>query len=165
VSTLLLPLFIDDPVVKPNKPRYRLPVYRVELVREQHLAADNEIVTAPSEVAAIFRRLHENADREHLVVFCLDAKNCLRAINTVSVGDLSSAIVSPREVFKPAVIANAAGIILIHNHPSGDPTPSHDDIAVTRRISECGRLLGIELLDHVVVGEKAHTSLRERGFV
>ena len=164
MDTLTLPLFsVSDN--RSIQHIYELPVYRVELIRERYVTAETDLVTQPDHVCAIFRQVHRNPDREHLVVFCLDAKNRLRAINTVSVGDLSSAIVSPREVFKPAVLANAASIILIHNHPSGDPTPSPDDIAVTRRITECGRLLGIELLVHVVVGDDMHTSLKERGFL
>jgi len=144
---------------------YRLPVYRVELVREKSLKSQVRTISAPVEVASVFEKLHANTDRESLVVLCLDTKHGVRAINTVSIGDLSSAIVSPREVFKPAILANSANIILIHNHPSGDPSPSREDIQITRRIAECGRLLDIELLDHVVVADSGYVSLKERGLL
>jgi DNA repair protein RadC len=84
----------------------------------------------------------------------------------VSVGDLSSALVHPREVFKPAILSNAASVILAHNHPSGDPQPSPEDCAVTRRLQEAGQILGIEVLDHVIIGDASRwASLREKGLM
>jgi DNA repair protein RadC len=90
-------------------------------------------------------------------------KNNVRGVNTVSIGDLGSATAHPREVFKPAILANAASILMLHNHPSGDPTPSADDIDVSRRINDAGQLLGIELLDHVVIGGDSFVSMKEKG--
>ena len=100
------------------------------------------------------------------MVLMLDTKNRVIGINTVSVGILDSALVHPREVFKPAILCNASSIILAHNHPSGDPSPSFEDQRVTKRIKEAGDLLGIEVLDHVVVGEQGRfCSLKERGMM
>ena len=93
----------------------------------------------------------------------MNTKNQVLAIKTVSVGDLSSSIVHPREVFKDAVLASAASLIIAHNHPSGDPTPSAEDIAVTRRLMDAGEILGIELLDHIIIGDGVFVSLKERG--
>jgi DNA repair protein RadC len=109
--------------------------------------------------------LHEwrAARREHFVGFYLNARNQLLARSLVSVGSLSASIVHPREVFEPAIVRGAAGVIVAHNHPSGDPEPSPEDIAVTRRLADAGTLLGIELLDHVVVAERGYVSLKARG--
>lgn len=103
------------------------------------------------------------ARREHFVGFYLNARHQLLARVLVSVGSLSASIVHPREVFTPAVAGSAAGVIVAHNHPSGDPEPSPEDLAVTRRLREAGELLGIELLDHLVVAERGYVSLKLRG--
>ena len=83
----------------------------------------------------------------------------------ISIGSLNTSLVHPREVFRPAIRKACASVILIHNHPSGDPTPSSEDIAVTRRLYEAGRLLGIEVLDHVVIGDGRFVSFREKGLL
>jgi DNA repair protein RadC len=93
-----------------------------------------------------------DADREHFVVILLDQKHGVIGINTVSVGSLTASVVNPREVFKPAILANAAAIICGHNHPSGDPQPSREDRAITTKLFDAGKLLGIDVLDHVIIG-------------
>ncbi len=103
--------------------------------------------------------------KEHLKSLLLDTKNRVLAIRTVSIGDLSSSIVHPREVFKDAVIASAASVIVAHNHPSGDPTPSAEDVAVTKRLIQAGEIMGIDLLDHIVLGDGTFVSLKERGLI
>lgn len=103
--------------------------------------------------------------REHFVAILMDTKNGVLRTKTVSVGDLSSSVVHPREVFTEAIRHSAASFIVAHNHPSGDPTPSPDDIAVTRRLQDAGELLGIELLDHVVLGDNKFVSLKEKGLM
>jgi len=103
------------------------------------------------------------ARREHFVAFDLNARHQLLTRRLVSVGSLSASIVHPREVFQPAVAASAAGLIVAHNHPSGDPEPSPEDVAVTRRLRDAGELLGIELLDHLVVAGRGFVSLKARG--
>lgn len=100
---------------------------------------------------------------ENLWLLTLDAKNNITGIFTVSTGSLNASIVHPREVFKRAVLQNAASIIICHNHPSGDPTPSPEDISTTKRIYNAGQILGIELLDHIIIGDNRYTSLKERG--
>jgi DNA repair protein RadC len=117
-----------------------------------------------SDVHAVARDL-ELARREHFVAFYLDARNRVLARETVSVGSLSASIVHPREVFAPAIERRAASIVLAHNHPSGDPEPSADDLALTRRLVQAGILLGIDILDHLVIGHGAYVSLKSRGFM
>lgn len=103
--------------------------------------------------------------REHLVVLLLNARNQLVKSHTVSIGTLTSNLVHPREVFAPAFEERAAQIIIVHNHPSGDPTPSFEDIQITERLLTAGGLLGIELVDHVIVSSKNYCSIREQNLV
>ncbi|MCL6631615.1 MAG: DNA repair protein RadC [Alicyclobacillus herbarius] len=102
--------------------------------------------------------------KEHFVTLHLDTKHCVMAEELVSMGSLDASIVHPREIFKPAVKRSAAAILCVHNHPSGDPQPSPEDIAVTKRLCEAGRLLGIDVLDHIVVGDGRFVSMRALGF-
>jgi DNA repair protein RadC len=102
------------------------------------------------------------SNREHFLGFYLNSRNQVLRREIISIGSLNASIVHPREVFIPALAVSAASLILAHNHPSGDPSPSEEDLAITRRIAESGRLLGIELLDHVVVAREAYTSFKER---
>jgi DNA repair protein RadC len=103
--------------------------------------------------------------QEHFLVFCLDARGCAISREVVSVGILNASLVHPREVFYPAILHNAASIIIAHNHPSGDATPSDDDVAITERLTRAGALLGIAVADHVIVSEGGYTSLREEGLI
>jgi len=138
------------------------PVFRVQLVSEPSVTRFE--VNDSYDVAGILRRYLEHEDREHFVTLMLDVRNRVIGIHTVSIGNLNSAIVSPREVFKAAILANAASIILGHNHPSGDTTPSPEDIQVTEVLHQAGKLLHIDVLDHVIIGERgAFCSLRRDG--
>ena len=92
------------------------------------------------------------ADREYFVVVCLDTKNQPTNINICHVGSLNASLVHPRECFKPAILSNAASIMVYHNHPSFDPSPSREDCEVTRRLVEAGKILGIDVLDHIIMG-------------
>src|SRR6185503_4763571 len=102
------------------------------------------------------------AKREHFVVLLLNARHEVEAVETVSIGSLNASIVHPREVFLPAVLASAASIVLCHNHPSGDPEPSEEDLSITRRLVQVGDLLGIGVLDHVIVAKRGVVSFRSR---
>jgi len=104
-------------------------------------------------------------DREHFRALYLDRKLKLLAIEPIAIGGLSSAMVHPREVFKPAVQRSAASIILVHNHPSGDPTPSAEDIELTRRLKEAGQIMGIDIIDHIVIGDNRYASLNNMGLL
>ena len=102
---------------------------------------------------------------ENLWLITLDTKNNITGIFTVSTGSLNASIVHPREIFKRAVLQNAASIIICHNHPSGDPAPSKEDINITKRLKEAGDLIGIKLLDHLIIGDNNYISLKERCFI
>lgn len=103
--------------------------------------------------------------QEHFVVLFLDTKNQVIHQQTIFIGTLNSSVVHPREIFREAVRRSAASIICIHNHPSGDPTPSHEDIQVTRRLVEASKIMGIDLLDHIIIGNLKFVSLKEKGYV
>jgi DNA repair protein RadC len=110
--------------------------------------------------------MHErlkHADREHIYALLLNTKNVLISVELISIGSLNATIIHPREILKPAIIASAASIILVHNHPTGDPTPSREDVEFTRRFDKCGKLIGIDLLDHIVIGNGHFYSLKEHG--
>lgn len=106
-----------------------------------------------------------NLDREHFVVLHLDGKNKIVARETVSIGSLNQAIVHPREIFKAAVHNGSAAIICVHNHPTGDPAPSTEDISITRRLCSAGELIGIKVLDHIIIGQEAYLSFVEAGYM
>ncbi|MBL0387058.1 DNA repair protein RadC [Tumebacillus sp. ITR2] len=103
--------------------------------------------------------------KEHFVALHLDAKRRLIGEEIVSVGSLDSTVAHPREIFKTAIKRSASAIICLHNHPSGDPTPSYEDLEVTRRLIECGRILGVDVLDHIVIGSHSFCSMREKGWL
>ncbi len=123
------------------------------------------IIKSPADVANFVMNDMRFLDREHFQVICLNTKNHITDRETVSIGGLASSLVHPREVFKNPIKKSAAAIILIHNHPSGDPTPSSEDLEVTRRLVEAGRILGIDVLDHVVIGDNRYCSLKEKGVI
>ncbi len=103
--------------------------------------------------------------KEHMIMVMLDTKCRMIRDTVISVGTVNSSLVTPREIFIEALRHGAVSIILLHNHPSGDCTPSHNDIAVTQRLNEAGKLLGINLLDHIIIGENTYTSLREKDLI
>jgi DNA repair protein RadC len=132
---------------------YRIPIYRVQLVRDGSQKAERKRVSHPAIAAEVLWQYLDGADREHFVVLLLDTQNQIIGIHTVTVGTLDASLVHPREVFKPAILANAGSIVIAHNHPSGDPAPSAEDRAVTRQLVSAGATVGIEILDHIIVGE------------
>jgi DNA repair protein RadC len=141
-----------------HRPRpYRVPVYRVTLVREAAITAPGPRLRGAEQAAALLRQYLGAVDREHFMVILLDRKNAPIGLNTVSIGSLTASVVHMREVFKPAILANAAAILCGHNHPSGDSAPSHEDRAVTQRLVEAGKLLGIAVLDHIILGDGTTT--------
>ena len=125
-------------------------------------------IHSPEDVCSIMRE-HldmENADKEYFAGIYLDRKGNVLAANVISIGSLSSTVVHPREVFKTAVMVSAASIIVCHNHPSGDPTPSKEDVDITKRLYNAGKILGVEFTDHVIVGTKGrYTSLKEKNLL
>ena len=120
-------------------------------------------VSGPEDVADLMTPEMALLDREHFRAILLNTKNRILGIRTISIGSLNSSVVHAREVFKAAVSESAQAIVLVHNHPSGIPEPSTEDIVVTDRLSEAGRILGIEVLDHVIVAHDGFTSMKELG--
>ena len=133
-----------------------------ELKRRKYRGREEVVIRGPEDLFKLLRPRIGKEDREHFVAVLLSSRNTVIGIETVSVGSLNASIVHPREVFKPAIVHSASAIALAHNHPSGDVTPSEEDLAITRRLRDAGRLLGIDLLDHVIVGDRSFTSLKER---
>lgn len=145
---------------------YRIPIYQVKLVRDGSQVAARKKVSSPVTAASVLHEYLDGADREHFVVLLLDTQHHIIGIHTVTVGTLDSSLIHPREIFKPAILANAAAIILAHNHPSGDPTPSAEDRAVTRQLATAGQLIGIRVLDHVIIGDRpGYVSLVDAGML
>jgi DNA repair protein RadC len=132
-------------------------------IRMANFDDDGEVITSPQDVANLLLARLSFLNKEHFVILLLDTKNKVISIEEISIGSLNNSIVHPREVFKPAIRRSSAAIILAHNHPSGNPKPSSEDIDVTRRLCEAGKLMGIEVLDHLVIGNKDYISLKERG--
>ena len=118
-------------------------------------------VTAPADLRPLLCEEFRGCDREHFLALYLDTRHRLAAVETISVGSLNASLVHPREVFRPAVACAAAAVIVAHNHPSGCVRPSGEDRDLTARLSRCGHLLGIELLDHIIVAGEEILSLRE----
>jgi DNA repair protein RadC len=129
-----------------------VPIYKISLVREGRVPCYEQQIRSSANASTILQTYLADVDREHFVVLLLNQKNRVIGIHTVSIGSLTASVVHPRETFKAAILANAAAIICGHNHPSGDCQPSREDRAITQRLKEGGALLGINLLDHVIVG-------------
>jgi DNA repair protein RadC len=127
------------------------------------LPLERIIVRSPKDVAGVMMEELRYHTQEHFVCLYLNTKNHIIGRETIFIGSLNSSIVHPREVYKEAIRRSSASVICLHNHPSGDPAPSREDIEVTRRLQEAGRILGIELLDHIIIGDGQFYSLKEKG--
>ncbi|MCS1383743.1 JAB domain-containing protein [Lysinibacillus sphaericus] len=125
---------------------------------------DKFTVRSPQDAAAYLMPDMTSLSQEHFVVLFLNVKNQIMHKQTIFIGSLNASIVHPREIFREAVKRSAASIICAHNHPSGIPTPSPEDIEVTKRIQEAGYIIGIELLDHIIIGDHQFISLKEKGY-
>ena len=139
-------------------------MHRVMLVRDAPFGYGEPLRTS-REVIALLEPDARRWDREHFLVLALDGKNRVLGVEDISTGSLSASLVHPREVLKGLLLANAAAFVLAHNHPSGDPTPSAEDRAITQRLKECGELLGLRLLDHVVLGHGRFISMADEAIL
>ena len=126
-------------------------------------AGDRPIVKTPENVVGLVRGRLKGKKKEHFLALLLDTRNQLIKVAEISVGSLDSSLVHPREVFKEAISATAASVIFAHNHPSGDPTASEDDIKLTKRLAEAGEIVGIDVLDHIIISDKNYLSLKREG--
>lgn len=125
----------------------------------------NKRVTSPEDVANIFIPLFRDEVKERFLVVCLNSANKIIAYDTISVGNLNSSVVHPREIFKTALEQNAASIILLHNHPSGNPDPSNEDIAITKKLVESGKIMDIPVYDHIILAGNNYTSFVEKRLI
>lgn len=134
--------------------------------RISNLAYDDRyVIRSPEDCANYVMNDMRFLSQEHFVCLYLNTKNQVLHKKTVFIGSLNASIVHPREVYKEALRRSAASVICLHNHPSGDPTPSREDIEVTKRLVESGKIIGIELLDHLIIGENKFVSLKEKGYL
>ena len=143
-------------------------LYNYKIVREKsEIYHDGrKRLNNPNAAAELFKEYYEknfDMDKEHFTIIMADSKNKIIGFNLVSMGTINQSLVHPREVFRPAIVAAARSIFICHNHPSGDPTPSNEDIDTTERLKEAGKILGIEILDRIILGDNRYMSLREAG--
>lgn len=164
--------------IKPRSPQ-AITFYKLQLVRDEGFSTcqehtpslvDDLLTTATGPAVSDSGQLHRRIrhlfhelDREHFVMLGLNAKHRILGGSLISIGSLTAAIVNPREIFKTALTMNAAALILLHNHPSGDPMPSPEDHELTKRLVDCGELLGIRILDHLVLGDNRYYSFADEG--
>lgn len=155
----------------------RVVKYKTKLTADKKVTLEKELcvnrpdldktIRSPENVVTFareFLHLHEESE-EYLYMICMNVKNVITSVFELSHGNANSSIVGVREIFQKALLANAISIIVMHNHPSGDPSPSREDVEVTKRIVEAGKIIGIELLDHIIVGDRKYTSLKEKGYL
>lgn len=154
----------------------RMTKYTTKLTENKRVVLEKEVsmnypmlaykITSPSDAVEIGKeclRIHEKPE-EYMYMICMNMKNRVIGVFEISHGSVNASIVMPREVFQKALLANATSIIVMHNHPSGDCTTSREDIEVTKRLAEAGKIVGVELLDHIIIGD-SYSSLKEQGYV
>lgn len=139
--------------------------YRDELIRNENLRLSREAITEPSLAVNFIRAEITDYSKEHFFVLNLDVRNRIIDIEMISKGTLTSSLVHPRETFESAIRKHAASIMVAHNHPSGDANPSEDDIKISKRLAESGRILGIELIDHIIITKYSYCSLKNKGLI
>ena len=158
-------------------PTMRIVKYKTKLDDKQRAVLEKECslnypeldrkMSSPESVAGLakgYLRIHEQTE-EYLYMLCMNNKLQLTGVFELSHGNVNSSIMSVREIFQKALLANAVSIILIHNHPSGDPKPSNEDIEVTKRAIKAGEIVGVQVLDHVIIGRPGFVSLKEKGYI
>jgi DNA repair protein RadC len=138
-----------------------------ELGKREELEPElkNFDVKDPESVVKAIRASIKDKAKEHFKLILLNPRNKIIGISTISIGTLNASLVHPREVFKDAIMHTAASVVLAHNHPSGDPEPSEDDITITKRLIEAGKILGVEVIDHIIVGKNGFFSFKEKGLI
>lgn len=154
----------------------RMIKYKTRLTENKRVVLEKEVsmnypslsyvIRSPQDVVEVgkeFMRIHEEPE-EYMYMICMNTKNKIVGVFELSHGTVNSSVVGTREAFQKALLANAVSVIFIHNHPSGDCTPSREDIEITKRLAEAGKILGVEVLDHIVIGD-TYCSLKEKGYV
>lgn len=154
----------------------RMTKYTTKLTENKRVVLEKEVsmnypslsyaIKSPDDAAVIgkeFMHIHREPE-EYMYMICMNVKNKVIGIFEISHGTVNASLVTPREVFQKALLANSVSIILMHNHPSGDSTPSREDIEVTKRLVEAGKIVGVEVLDHIIIGDR-YSSLKEKGYL
>lgn len=137
-------------------------MYIRELKTRRYRGKSPVVIHGPDDIVSILGKKLTYEPRELFLAVMLNARHEVQSVETISIGSLNASIVHPREVFKPAVMCSAASIVVVHNHPSGDPEPSEEDLSITKRLVEVGDLLGIGVLDHVIIASRGTVSFRSR---
>ncbi len=133
--------------------------YSVQLKKIRTIFDSRDVISSSEDVVEIMNKCYDFDDREKLYVILLDARKKVIGVNLVSIGTIDKVMMHPREIFKPAILLGASAFIMVHNHPSGDVTPSEEDISITGRIIECGNILDIPLMDHIIYCEGKYYSI------
>lgn len=145
-----------------RKPSLKVPIIHLQMVRDKEIEYGSHHMRSPEEAVDLIRKYLDGAACENLVVCAIDTRGKPVLIQTVRIGSVNLCYYSAADIFKVALLSNAAGIILFHNHPSGEPEPSKEDIQMTVRVKKAGELLGIALQDHIIIGEDRYYSFREQ---
>lgn len=140
-------------------------VVSLKMVREGSIPWEGNTISTPDLAYRFLRDVLADEDREHFVVVAMNRKNRPVGFHTVAIGALDHSTIVGREVYKAVLLMNAACVVFAHNHPSGDTTPSPEDVALTKALKDMGQLLGVDVMDHLVIGEHGYASLRERGLM
>jgi len=142
-------------------------IVRIQVVKEKSMRYETNQILNPEDAVLLLQQFiidYCNNDRENFIVMCLDTKHKINSLTLTSTGTLNASLIHPREVFKTAILSNAAAILLCHNHPSGNCEPSNEDIEITKRLQEAGKIMGIEILDHVIIGD-SFLSMKQKGLI
>lgn len=148
-----------------NENKKRVDFVKIKMCKEKSVLYSPRKLSSPSDAVELVRNVLDDTDREQFIVIALNTKNEPMAVNVVSIGSINATIVHPREVFKLGVISNSASLIIAHNHPSGNIEPSLEDISITMRLIEAGKILGIPILDHLIVTDNSYMSFKERNLI
>lgn len=154
----------------------RMIKYKTKLTENKRVVLEKEVSTNCPDLSYVIKSpedavnigkgfMHINEEpEEYMYMICMNTKNKIIGVFELSHGTVNASLVSPREAFQKALLANAVSVIFMHNHPSGDPKPSREDVEVTKRLSEAGKIIGVEVLDHIIIGD-SYSSLKEKGYL
>ena len=148
--------------------RKELAVFAVKELAKRLMRRESrsiEVIHGPEDVAHFAMPYFRQEQKEHFAILMLNTKNHILGLQDISVGSLTASVVHPREVFETAILHHSAAIILLHNHPSGDPTPSDEDISVTKRLVKAGEVMDVQVLDHIILGDGKFASMKEKGLL
>ena len=144
----------------------KIDIVKIHMVKDGTIEYGKRAIRNPKDLADLGMKFLKHADREIFLLVCLNTRNHINCIHVVSIGTVNASLVAPREVFKIALLSNASEVAFIHNHPSGDTDPSEDDLLITRKLAECGKLFDIKLLDHVIISDEGkYESFLEKGLI